>query len=61
LGGAPEQGARNPGAKTAASGGQGAKHPLMNPALQPGSQKGALPRKRRKADPSGVRQARHPD
>lgn len=61
LGGAPEQGATKPERQDGGVGGTGCKAPKMNPALQLGSQQCALPRKRRKADPSGVRQARHLD
>ncbi len=54
-------GRETPGRQDGGVGGTGCKAPTMNPALQPGSQQCALPRKRRKADPSGVRQARHLD
>ncbi|MDI3474686.1 MAG: hypothetical protein PWQ95_414 [Thermococcaceae archaeon] len=61
IGWSARTGRRKPGCQDGGVGGTGCKAPTMNPALQPGSQKGALPRKRRKADPSGVRQARHLD
>ena len=53
IGWSARTGRERPGRQTAASGGQGAKHLIMNPALQLGSQKGALPRKRRKRTPRG--------
>ncbi len=61
LGGAPEQGATKPGRQDGGVGGNGCKAPNDEPRPPARVTKGALPRKRRKADPSGVRQARHPD
>ena len=61
IGWSARTGRETPGRQDGGVGGTGCKAPTMNPALQLGSQQCALPRKRRKADPSGVRQARHLD
>ena len=61
IGWSARTGCDKPRCQDGGVGGTGCKAPTMNPALQPGSQQCALPRKRRKADPSGVRQARHLD
>ena len=53
--------ARKPGRQDGGVGGNGCEAPKDEPRPPARVTKGALPRKRRKADPSGVRQARHPD
>lgn len=57
----PNRGRRRPGRQDGGVGGNGCKAPKDEPRPPVRVTPGALPRKRRKADPSGVRQARHPD